>query len=155
MSIKKDDKVAIEYEGRFDNGEVFDTSQHEGHSHPLIFTVGSGQVIEGFDQAVIGMKQGEEKEATIAPKEAYGEYDERLKQDVPKSEFKLPRNQQPQVGMTMMMQSPQGYRVPVYVTAVEGNTVTIDLNHPLAGKTLIFKFKVVGINDTVKEDHVH
>lgn len=155
MAIKKGDKVSIDYEGRFESGEVFDSSQHGDHSHPLIFVVGSGQVIQGFEDAVIGMNEGEEKETTIAPKDAYGEYDARLKQEVPKSEFNLPRNQQPSVGMTLMMQSPEGYRVPVYITAVNKETVTIDLNHPLAGKTLIFKLKVVGINETIKETPEH
>lgn len=154
--IKKNDKVAVEYEGRFEDGEVFDTSQHEGHSHPLVFVAGAGEVIPGFDNAVIGMKLGEEKEVTIQPKEAYGEYDARLTQEVPKTEFKLPRNQQPHVGMTLMMQSPHGDTIPVYVAAVGKDLVTLDLNHPLAGKTLIFKLKVVGINETVKEEaHAH
>lgn len=153
--IKKDDKVAVEYEGRFEDGEVFDSSKHGEHSHPLVFTVGARQVIEGFDNAVMGMKEGEEKEVKIAPKEAYGEYDSRLTQPVPRSEFNLPRNQQPQVGMTLMMQSPEGYRVPVRVSAVDDSSVTLDLNHPLAGKTLIFKIKVVGINDSIKETPQH
>jgi FKBP-type peptidyl-prolyl cis-trans isomerase 2 len=154
--IKKNDKVAVEYEGRFEDGEVFDTSQHEGHSHPLVFVAGAGEVIPGFDNAVIGMKQGEEKEVTIQPKEAYGEYDARLTQEVPKTEFNLPRNQQPHVGMTLMMQSPHGDTIPVYVKAVGKDLVTLDLNHPLAGKVLIFKLKVVGINETVKEEaHSH
>jgi FKBP-type peptidyl-prolyl cis-trans isomerase 2 len=120
--------VAVEYEGRFEDGEVFDTSQHEGHSHPLVFVAGAGEVIPGFDNAVIGMKQGEEKEVTIQPKEAYGEYDARLTQEVPKTEFNLPRNQQPHVGMTLMMQSPHGDTIPVYVKAVGKDLVTLDLN---------------------------
>ncbi len=154
--IKKNDKVAVEYEGRFEDGEVFDTSQHEGHSHPLVFVAGAGEVIPGFDNAVIGMKLGEEKEVTIQPKEAYGEYDARLTQEVPKTEFNLPRNQQTHVGMTLMMQSPHGDTIPVYVKAVGKDLVTLDLNHPLAGKVLIFKLKVVGINETVKEEaHAH
>lgn len=155
MVVKKGDKVAVEYEGRFEDGEVFDSSSHGDHSHPLIFEAGSGHVVPGFDNAVLGMAQNEEKEVTIEPKEGYGEYDENLKRQVPKSEIKLPRNQQPKAGMTLMMQTPDGQTIPLHITDVSDNSVTLDLNHPLAGKKLIFKLKVVGINETVPEEHHH
>lgn len=153
--VKKGDRVAVEYTGSFPDGEVFDSSNHGDHSHPLIFVVGDKEVIAGFDNGVIGLKQGEEKELTIPPAEAYGEFDARLKQEVPKDIFNLPRNQQPQVGMQLMMSSPDGQRIPARVDAVGKESVTLDFNHPLAGKTLIFKIKIVGINDTVKEPEHH
>lgn len=78
MAIKKGDKISVEYEGRLEDGQVFDSSQQGEHSHPLEFEVGAGKIIKGFDQAVIGMKKGEEKEITIESKDAYGEVNPQL-----------------------------------------------------------------------------
>jgi FKBP-type peptidyl-prolyl cis-trans isomerase 2 len=72
MAIKKGDVVTVDYEGRLENGEVFDTSYHKDHSHPLTFEVGAKKVIPGFDAAVVGMKKGEEKEVIVQPEHAYG-----------------------------------------------------------------------------------
>ncbi|VVB83845.1 FKBP-type peptidyl-prolyl cis-trans isomerase [uncultured archaeon] len=143
MAIKTKDKVTLDYEGRLETGEVFDTSKHEGHSHPLTFTVGDGEVIPGFEKAVMGMEVDEEKEFSIPPEEAYGMPDERLHQEIPKSV--LPTEPEPQVGMTLVMQTPQG-NIPVMISEVKEESVIIDLNHPLAGKKLIFKIKVLKIN---------
>ena len=154
--IKKGDKVSVEYEGRFEDGEVFDSSNHGGHSHPLIFVAGEGQVIPGFDNAVLGMHEGQKKEVTIRPEDAYGMPDAKLKQEVPLSAFALPRNQQPQVGMQLMMGAPDGQRISAQVVAVGKESVTLDFNHPLAGKTLLFTLTISGINDSVKEQkHDH
>ncbi len=144
MSVKKGDHIKVDYEGRFESGEVFDSSSHGDHSHPLEFEAGSGQVIKGFDEAVIGMEEGQEKEFSIEPKDAYGEYNEKLKRDIPKNA--LPKDQEPQEGMMLVMGTPEGHKVPVKIVAVNKDTITIDLNHPLAGKKLIFKIKVIGIN---------
>lgn len=154
--IKQGDKVAVNYEGRFEDGEVFDSSTHGEHSHPLVFTVGSNQVIKGFDEAVKGMKEGESKEFTIPPQEAYGEYQATLQQDVPREGIQLPGNKEPAVGMTLVMRTPEGFEMPVSITKVTESHITFDLNHPLAGKTLIFKITIVGINDSIKPDtHQH
>lgn len=154
--IKKGDKVAVDYEGRYEDGEVFDSSSHEGHSHPLVFVVGSGQVIAGFDDAVLGMNQNETKEFTILPENAYGRYEDKLKQDVPRETVQLPDNRKPEVGMMLMVRTAEGFEMPVRVAGVTDSHVTFDLNHPLAGKTLIFKITVVGINDSIKADtHSH
>ncbi len=156
MSIKQGDKVALTYEGRFEDGTVFDSSTHGDHTHPIIFTVGEHQVIGGFEENVIGLVEGAEKEFTILPKDAYGEYDERMVRAVPKGEITMPRNQQPQKGMTLMTYTPEGQPIQIFVKDVTQDEIILDLNHPLAGKTLIFKIKVVGINDTVKEpEHEH
>lgn len=155
--IKTGDRVAVDYEGRFEDGTVFDSSHHEGHSHPLVFTVDKHEVIPGFEQAVMGLEQGNEKEFTILPKEAYGEHDARLVREVPRSEIKLPRNQEPHAGMMLMTYGPDGQPVQIVISHVTSETVTLDLNHPLAGKTLIFKIKVIGINETIPatSDHAH
>ena len=140
--IQKGSKVKIDYEGRLETGEVFDSShKHEGHEHLLEFEVGSGQVIPGFEKAVLGMKKGEEKEVKITPDEAYGMHDARLIHEVPRE--MIPKHQVPQVGMMMIIGTPDGQKIPAIIKKVDDKKVTIDINHPLAGKTLIFKIKVV------------
>ncbi len=142
-TIKKGGKVKLDYEGRFEDGTVFDSSTHGDHSHPLEFEVGSGQVIKGFDDAVVGMKKEEEKEFTLNPAEAYGESNPNLMQKVPRNA--LPKEQEPKPGMVLMVGAPDGRQFPVKITAVDKDSITVDLNHPLAGKKLIFKIKIVNV----------
>ena len=142
MAIKDKDKITLDYEGRFENGEIFDTSKHEDHSHPLTFVVGEGQVIPGFEKAVLGMNVDEEKEFEVEPEDAYGMPDERLYQEVPRNV--LPSEPEPEIGMTLVMQTPQG-NIPVMISEVKTDSVILNLNHPLAGKKLIFKIKVLKI----------
>tara|TARA_Y100000310_G_C20618956_1_gene782214 strand:+ start:966 stop:1409 length:444 start_codon:yes stop_codon:yes gene_type:complete len=144
MKIKKGDKIKADYEGKLDNGEVFDSSTHGDHSHPIEFTVGEGQVIKGFDDAVVGMEKGEEKEFTIKSEGAYGERKEELKQKIPRD--KLPQDQDPKEGMVLMIGNPEtGQQFPTKILAVDDKEVTIDMNHPLAGKDLTFKIKIVSV----------
>lgn len=154
-AIKEGDRVAVDYEGRFEDGKIFDSSQHEGHSHPLIFTVGKHEVIPGFERGVVGLVQGNSKKITIAPKDAYGEHDSRLMRSIPKGEIKLPRNQEPVAGMALMTYTPEGQPIQIFVKEVTKDAVVLDLNHPLAGKTLIFNISVVGVNETIKPEHEH
>jgi FKBP-type peptidyl-prolyl cis-trans isomerase 2 len=142
MAIKNGNKVTLDYEGRFENGEIFDTSKHEEHSHPLTFKVGEHQVIPGFEKAVLGMNLNDEKEFSILPEEAYGMPDEKLYQEIPRTA--LPQEPEPQIGMKLVMQTPQG-NIPVMISEVKTDSVVLNLNHPLAGKTLIFKIKVLKI----------
>jgi peptidylprolyl isomerase len=142
MVIEKGNKVKIEYEGTLDTGEVFDTS--EGKT-PLEIPVGEGKVIPGFENEILGMKKGEEKTIKILPEEAYGMPD-------PNKIQKLPRNQLPEQiqekvkpGIVLAMQTPEGNKVPVKVTDADQETITLDMNHPLAGQTLNFKIKVVDV----------
>jgi peptidylprolyl isomerase len=144
MAVKQGDNIKVEYEGKLEDGSIFDTSAHDGHQHPLEFEAGSGRVIKGFDEAVIGMEVGEEKEVTIPSDHAYGPRNDKLTKDIPRD--KLPKEQEPKEGMMLQATLPDGRQVPATVVKVTEDTVTIDLNHPLAGKTLIFKIKVVGIN---------
>jgi|SRR3989338_1790916 len=136
--IIKGDKITLNYEGKLDSGEIFDSSYHGDHSHPLTFTVGNGEVVEGFDEAVIGMKEGEEKTFTIPAEKAYGEYNKELMQEVPKEN--LPA--EAQEGLTLMMQTPDGHQVPIKIAKISESFATLDLNHPLAGKNLTFKIKI-------------
>lgn len=139
MTIKEGDKVKIEYTGTLDDGTVFDSS--EKHGKPLEFEVGVGQVIKGFENAVIGMKKGEEKEFKLQPAEAYGDYNPQLIKKIPKEQ--LPKDKELKSGMILVIGTPDGKKFPARITDVTDKEVSLDLNHPLAGKVLNFKIKVI------------
>jgi FKBP-type peptidyl-prolyl cis-trans isomerase 2 len=141
MPVKKGDKVKVEYEGTLEDGTVFDST--EKHGEPLEFEVGSGQLITGFDDAIVGMKKGEEKEIKLEPCDAYGEHNSELTKKVPKGQ--MPKNEELEPGMMLMLTLPNGMQFTAQVIEVDEETVTLDLNHPLAGKTLNFKIKVLDI----------
>jgi len=143
MTVKKGDKVKVEYTGTLEDGTVFDAS--EKHGKPLEFEAGSGMVIPGFDNAVVGMKKDEEKEVKIEAKDAYGDVNPQLTQKIPRD--KIPPEPEPKAGMMIGLAMPDGRQFPAIIKEVTDTEVTIDLNHPLAGKTLTFKIKVVGINE--------
>jgi len=134
------DKVRIHYTGRLDDGTQFDTS--EGRD-PLEFKLGEGGIIPGFEKAVDGMEVGESKSVTIPPEEAYGERHEQLVQEVPKSA--LPEEIDPAVGMQLQSQTPDGQTMQLVVTEVGDEAITVDANHPLAGKNLNFDIELVEI----------
>ena len=140
--VKSGDKVKVDYTGTYDDGKVFDSS--EKHGAPLEFECGKGLVISGFENAILGMKAGEEKTVHLHPEEAYGDHNPQLIKKVPREQ--LPKDQEPKAGMILMISLPNGAQFPARLTAVDEKEVTLDLNHPLAGKCLNFKFKVVGIN---------
>ena len=139
MAIKQGDKVKVEYKGTLDDGTVFDNS--EGRE-PLEFEVGSGQIIKGFDDAVVGMDKDQEKDIHIKCEDAYGKPQPGLVQAIPRD--KLPPEPAPQVGMGLMLNTPQG-PIPARIAEVQDATVKIDLNHPLAGKDLNFHIKIVEV----------
>ena len=143
MPIKNGDKVKIEYTGTLEDGTVFDSS--ERHGSPLEFEVGARHVIKGFENAVMGMEKGEEKSVTLHQEEAYGYHDEQLIKNVPKG--KMPDGGEIKPGMLLGLSLPNGAQVPARVVDVTDTEVIIDLNHPLAGKTLNFKIKVIDITD--------
>jgi FKBP-type peptidyl-prolyl cis-trans isomerase 2 len=140
MSVKKGDKVKVEYEGKFEDGTVFDSSEKQGR--PLEFEVGAGHVIKGFEDAVVGMKEGDEKEFKLQPEEAYGEPNPRLVKELPRD--KLPGDKL-EVGVTLTVTLPNGRQIPATITKMTNEYVYLDMNHPLAGKVLTFKIKVVGV----------
>lgn len=142
MPVKKGDKVKVEYTGTLEDGTVFDSS--EKHGEPLEFEVGAGQMIKGFDDAVVGMEKGDEKEITLKPADAYGDPNPQLIQKVPKD--KLPEGADLKAGMQLAMALPNGQQIPATITEIGDTEVTIDINHPLAGKTLKFKVKVVNVS---------
>lgn len=143
MAIKNGDTIVVDYEGKLENGKVFDSSKHGDHNHPLEFTVGKGMVIRGFDDGVLGMKLNEEREIEIEPEDAYGLTDKRLYKEIPKKSFQF--DEEPRAGMQLLIATPDGKEFPTNVIAVSKDTITIDLNHPLAGKKLIFKVTLLEI----------
>jgi peptidylprolyl isomerase len=131
------DTVKVHYTGTLSDGTVFDSSVN---ANPLEFTVGAGQMIAGFDKAVLGMKVGETKKVTIPPDQAYGARDESATKVVKKSE--LPEGLNVKAGDKLQAQASNGNYV-VTVIAVTDTTFTVDFNHDLAGKDLTFEIKLV------------
>ena len=139
MTLEEGKKVKIEYTGTLEDGTVFDSS--EKHGQPLEFEIGKKQVIPGFEEAVKELAVGEEKEITITPADGYGEINDQLMQKVPRD--KLPKEQEPKEGMMLMMKTPDGKQFPAKIAKVDETEITLNLNHPLAGKTLKFKIKLI------------
>jgi FKBP-type peptidyl-prolyl cis-trans isomerase SlpA len=140
-TVKANDTVRVHYTGKLTNGEVFDDSRQR--EEPIEFTLGQGQIIPGFEKGMLDMAVNETKTLNIPVAEAYGERREDLVQEVPKKE--LPENIDPQIGMQLMSQTPDGQQIPLKVTAVEAESITVDANHPLAGEDLIFEVELVEI----------
>lgn len=140
-TIKNGDTVKVHYTGTLDNGEIFDSSINRD---PLQFTLGQGQLIPGFEKAVIGLGVGDVTTANIPSAEAYGEHNPQMEITIEKSQ--LPEGMEPEVGLQLQLNQPDGQPIPCQVTKVEGEQVTIDANHPLAGKDLTFNIEIVSIN---------
>lgn len=141
--VEKGLLVAVDYVGKLKNGEEFDNSKNHG---PIQFVVGNGQVIPGFDKAVIGMKVGDKKKFTIPKTEAYGDVNPALVQVVPLDKIPEHIRSQLKVGGFLVMQSPVGQQMPVKIVSMDAKNVSLDMNHPLAGQDLTFEIKVVDIN---------
>ncbi|HEY9597687.1 MAG TPA: peptidylprolyl isomerase [Cyanophyceae cyanobacterium] len=140
VQAKSGDTVKIHYTGKLDDGTVFDSSINR---EPLEFTLDQGQVIPGFEQAVVGMSPGESKTQKIPVDQAYGPYREDMVIQV--SREMLPPDLQPEVGQQLQVQQPTGQAIPVIVTDVSNGKVTLDANHPLAGENLTFDIELVEI----------
>lgn len=149
MAVQKGDRIAVHYVGRFENGELFDSSYEGGE--PIKFEVGAGMVIPGFDNAVLGMEIGDKKTVVIPPAEAYGEKDDEYMFTVQKSEF--PEGADIKEGAMFQMQSGNGDIIPVVVAKILGDDVTLDANHPLAGKTLAFDLELVATDVELPVHH--
>ncbi|MBN1178834.1 MAG: peptidylprolyl isomerase [Anaerolineae bacterium] len=139
-TVTNDMMVSIVYTLRLDNGEIADSS--DGHG-PLQFVHGRGQIIPGLEKALYGMGVHEEKDVIVAPAEGYGERDPEANTTVPHDSF--PPHMQPEVGMQLYVRDQLGRAMPVFVSEILDEGVTLDFNHPLAGETLHFHVKVVGV----------
>ncbi|SHG63401.1 peptidylprolyl isomerase [Fodinibius roseus] len=138
--VKNGDTVKVHYTGKLtEDGTVFDSSRER---EPLEFTLGEGQLIPGFEEAVIGMEEGEDTTIELSSEDAYGERREDLELEVSKDD--LPDNIEPEEGMQLQMQQQEnGQAIPVQITAVEDEFVKLDANHPLAGQDLTFDIELV------------
>ena len=133
-------EVKVHYTGKLKDGTEFDSSRD---SDPLEFTLGEGQVIPGFEEAVQGMNVGESKTFEIAPEEAYGERRDDLVQTVGRDQ--LPDDLELKEGMRLQSSAPGQPPMILLVSGIEGDQVTLDANHPLAGETLVFDVELVEV----------
>jgi len=140
--VKEGDTITLHYKGTLDDGFVFDSS--EG-GQPLSFKVGEGQVIQGFDDGVRGMEVGGTRQINISPEQAYGDYHEELVTVVPRTAF--PPDVTPAIGMAFDLELPSGETMPVRIIDLEGDEITLDANHLLAGEALHFDVLLVSINN--------
>lgn len=138
--VKENDTVSVHYTGKLTDGQVFDSSLER---EPLEFTLGQGMLIPGFEKGVLEMKVGQKKTIEIPMDEAYGDTMEELFQRVDKAQ--LPQEIDPQVGMGLMAQNPDGSERPLRVAEVGDSYIVVDANHPLAGKDLIFELELMEI----------
>ena len=138
---KNGDNVKVHYKGKLTTGEQFDSS--EGRD-PLAFTVGAGQMIKGFDEAIPGMAVGEKKTINIAPENAYGAKNQEAIVEFPKSN--IPADMKLEPGMKLQLTNQDGQPIPVTVTEVKDDVVILDANHELAGKELVFDIELVEIS---------
>lgn len=138
MKVEKGKKVKVHYTGKFENDEVFDSSEGKD---PLEFTIGEGQMIQGFENAVLTMEQGEKKTVELEPSEAYGDYRDDLSSEVDKKQ--LPEGvKEGQVLQAMTNAGPLN----VTVKEIKEDKAVVDANHPLAGKKLVFDIEVVEVS---------
>ena len=137
---KQGDTVKIHYTGKLAHKEVFDSSVNR---EPLEFKLGDGKIIPGFEQAVLGMTPGESKTVHISPEKAYGPHHKELVVDVERN--RLPDNLKLEVGRHVQIRQPNGGTIQAKVTSMSESKITLDANHPLAGKVLTFEIKLVEI----------
>lgn len=149
MIAKEGSFVKVEYVGKLKDGTIFDESKN--HGGPLEFVIGDKKLLPNFENSIIGMKQGEEKTITIESEKAYGPYRNELVQKVEK--IKLPEDMNPEAGQLLRATQKDGSIIEVLVTEVGEKEITIDINHPLAGKDLIFEIKIVEVSDKASPEY--
>lgn len=143
MPVKNGDTVRVHYRGTLADGTMFDESAER---EPLAFTVGLGQVIPGFEAAVIGLEPGESVNVTIEPQDAYGPHHAELRHVVTLDDFAT----EPFVGGEINLVSPEGDEMPGRIVEIDGENVTLDFNHPLAGEVLVFEITLVEFDPAVE-----
>ncbi|MHB0859411.1 MAG: FKBP-type peptidyl-prolyl cis-trans isomerase [Anaerolineae bacterium] len=147
LTIQDDVVVSMDYSLRLADGEIVDSSEGRG---PLEFVQGHGNIIPGLEQALYGMETGEEKDVTVAPTEGYGEFDSDLFETLPREAF--PADVELEPGMAFRMRTETGETVVATISELEEQRVTLNLNHPLAGKTLYFHVKIAGLREATEDE---
>jgi len=137
---RQGDTVKVHYTGKLENGLVFDSSVER---EPLEFTIGEGQIIPGFEEAVVGLSPGDSTSTTVPPEKGYGPYREDLVMSVDRAQ--LPDGMDPQVGQRLQSEQEDGRTITLTVTEATEEKITLDANHPLAGKDLVFEIELVEI----------
>ena len=137
---KNNDKVTVHYTGTLADGSEFDSTRE---ADALEFTIGDGQLIKGFDDAVTGMTVGETKTVTILAAEAYGIPNEEMVFDIERSQFA--EDLTPELGQRFQLDTPDGQQIVVTITEIDGDQITLDANHPLAGQDLTFELELMTI----------
>lgn len=137
---KNGDKVSVHYTGTLADGSIFDSTEGE---EPLVFTLGDGDIIEGFEESILNMSVGEKKTVTLAPEKAYGDRNEEMVMEVPLAE--MPADLDLEVGDELELTDEDDQPMLVTVSQLSKDTVTLDGNPPLAGETLTFEVELVKI----------
>ena len=150
MKIGTNQVVSIDYELKNDDGEVLDSSAGQ---EPLTYLHGTGGLIPGLEKALEGKTAEDELEVTIPPEEAYGEFNDTLVQKVTTAAFEGVENVEP--GMQFQAEGNNGELQRIMIVAVEGDDVTIDANHPLAGQTLHFSVQVRDVRAATEDEKAH
>lgn len=152
-SVQKDVVVSMEYTLHVD-GEEIDSSKGQD---PLQFLVGHGNIISGLEREMMGMKVGESKDVVVPPGDGYGEYDEEAYMDVPRGQF--PQDMPVEEGLELSVRDDQGQSRYARIDSIDGDVVTLNFNHPLAGDELHFNVKIVDLREPTTEElqhgHVH
>ena len=152
-TVQKDTVVSMEYTLQVDNEEIDSSKGQE----PLQFLAGHGNIISGLEREMMGMKVGDSKDVVVAPQDAYGEFDEEAYMEVPRKEF--PADLPIEEGTELTVRDDSGQSRYARIDAIDGDTIRLNFNHPLAGDELHFNVKVVGLREPTAEElqhgHVH
>lgn len=139
-NVKRGDTVKVHYTGKLDDGAIFDTTDDRD---PIQFTIGDGNIIAGFEQAVVGMHPGESKTVKVSADRAFGPHHQELVIEVDKKE--IVDEVDPEIGQRLQVNQPDGQKFLVTVTEISESRITLDANHPLAGKDLTFEIQLLEV----------
>ncbi len=150
-SVEKNTVVSFHYVLKdTESGNVLESSRESGQ--PVVFMVGAGEIIPGLESRMIGMKAGESKSIDVPPEEAYGQRNPELVQKAPREYF---QNVPLEVGLPLQAKTPEGQTINMIVVDFDDQTVTVDLNHPLAGRTLTFEVEVLSVREATPDEILH
>ncbi len=150
MKIGKDTVGKIHYTVYTEDGQVADSSIGE---EPLEFLFDQGNIIVGLENALEGLEAGAKKVVVVAPDEAYGEFDKEAFQEVPRDQF--PDDAPIEVGMQLALEDEEGFHIPAIIDKIATDTVTLNFNHPLAGRTLKFDVEILEVREATEEELEH